>query len=56
MSRTFHLVCCGILVLGAIPAAQRRVPSATERPTVGVTIALKSGAGGYQATGQGTCT
>ena len=56
MSRTYHAVCCGILVLTSAPAAQVRAPRGTERPTVGVTIALKSGAGGYQATGQGTCT
>lgn len=56
MSRTFQAVCHGVLLLAAVPAAQRRVPSGTERPTVTIAVALKSGAGAYQVTGQGTCT
>lgn len=56
MSRTYYAVCCGVLLLAAVPGAQRRLPSGTERPTVSVTIGLKSGTGAYQFTGQGTCT
>jgi hypothetical protein len=47
---------CGVLVLAAVPAAQVRVPRGTDRPTVNVAIALKSGVGAYTATGQGRCT
>jgi hypothetical protein len=56
MLRMVQAICCGLLVVAAVPGAQVRVPRGTDRPKAGVTIALQSGAGGYQATGQGTCT
>jgi hypothetical protein len=59
MTRTLPAVCCAVVMLASAAAAQRRVPPASpgaQKPTVDVTIALKSGSDMYQFTGQGTCT
>jgi len=48
-------VCCGVAVVTAVLGAQQRRPAGAQKPTVGVTIALK-GATSYDFSGQGSCT
>ena len=54
MRQTVLVIYCGILFLGPAASAQRRLPG--QKPTVGVTIALKAGSETYAFTGQASCT
>ncbi len=53
--RVVSMTCIGILIVASSVVAQRRAPGA-QKPTVGVTIALKAGADAYAFTGQANCT